>query len=123
MVLGSREGEDHRADEREAERTQVRLPAIDLVLEQQSQTGSQRGDLRQRQIDENDFPPHNVQAEIDENARQQQARDQRPFHHQDNVGHGILSRRWTDWLGRNIYLASPARARARELTIWSSSSR
>jgi len=51
---------------------------------------SKRGDLRQRQVYEDDFAPDDVQAEIDQQRRKDQARDQRPFHYSENFAHNYF---------------------------------
>ena len=48
------------------------------VPKKNGDTDSQCGHLRQRKVNKNDFPPHDVQTVIDQNSWQQQARDERP---------------------------------------------
>src|SRR5262249_54425083 len=85
MTLGSGEGKDGRADQGETEGPEIGLDFVWLMAGQKSEASAERGDLRQRKVNENDFSPDDVQAQIDQNAGKQQARDERPFHDDEQV--------------------------------------
>ena len=76
--LVAADGREHRrADEREDQADHVGRRAVRLDPVQRGDGSAERGDLRQREIDEDDPALHHVNAQVGMNACQNQARDKR----------------------------------------------
>ena len=76
----AREGEQHRREQREAERIAVGGDALRRMAEHEGDGGAERRDLREREIDEDDVAGQHLDAEIgvdaDQAERHQKARPQ-----------------------------------------------
>ena len=57
--------------------------------EEQANTGAERCNLRQRKIYKDHLAANDVQPVVNEDAGQQKARNQRPFHYGKNFSHRI----------------------------------
>ena len=78
VVARSCQGEDGRPHKREPQRPSVGLPVVGIVFEEDGNTNAQRRHLRQGEAHEDDLPAHNVQPIVNQDPRQQEARDERP---------------------------------------------
>jgi hypothetical protein len=72
LAMHAREREDRRADDREAERPEVRHRVVQLVSGQIGHGRAEGGDLGEREVDEDDPPLDHVHAEVGVNPREDQ---------------------------------------------------
>ena len=66
-------GAEHRCRQAEG----VRLPGVHLIAQQERRGRAERGDLRERDVDENDLAGQHVDAEVRVNASEDQAHEER----------------------------------------------
>ena len=76
LAMDPRDGEDRRAQEGEPEREEVRPVGVQVVPRQVGHGRPERGDLGQRQVDENDAALDDVHPEIGVDSGQDQAGDE-----------------------------------------------
>jgi len=70
-----RDGEQHRGGEREGERIEICGMALHRMAEHERDRGAERGDLREREVDEDHLAAQHLDSEIDVDPQQAQ-RDQ-----------------------------------------------
>ena len=70
LVAAAREGQHHRADEREPEREGEALPVVDVVADKHGDAGAEGGGLGQRQVHEDHAALDDVQPEVDQQPGQ-----------------------------------------------------
>jgi hypothetical protein len=86
-VMRARQREDRRPRDREPQRPEVGHRIVQVVSGQVGHRGAERGDLREREVDEDDPPLHDVQAEVGVNAGQDQTGHERDHEKREDVHH------------------------------------
>src|SRR5262245_38108042 len=81
MAFTSGECKDRGTNKGKPKRERVALPGKRFEMEQHAQAGAESRDLGQRKVHEDDFAPDDMEPEINENPRQEEARNQRPCHY------------------------------------------
>ena len=84
---GAREGEQHGREQREGERVAVGCRALRRMAEHEGRGRAERGDLRQRQIDEDDFARQHLDAEIGVDADEADRHEKRWPKECDGLAH------------------------------------
>ena len=68
--------EDERAHDGGREPERVRLPGVELEAEEERRGGAQRGDLRERDVDEDDLAREHVHAQVRVDPREHQTHEE-----------------------------------------------
>ena len=77
--------EDGRADEGESQRPEVADAGVQIVSGQEGDRRTERGDLREREVDEDDPSLDNVHSQIRMNAGENEARQKRRDEEHQNI--------------------------------------
>ena len=86
----TRQREHQRPDERSGEAERVRLPGVGLPAEEERRRRAEGGDLRERDVHEDDLAGEDVDAEIGVDAGEHQAHEERrPQEREELAGHAI----------------------------------
>jgi hypothetical protein len=85
-LAAARERKHERADHRREEAGAVRLPRVKLVAEQERSGCAERGDLGERDVDEDDLARQHVDAEIRVDSGENQAHEERRPQKSQEVG-------------------------------------
>ncbi len=88
---GAREGEQHGGEQRESERIAVGREALRRMAEHEGDGRAERRDLRQRQIDEDDFARQHLDAEIGVDADEAHRHEERRPEKDERVAHGAAA--------------------------------
>jgi len=93
LVLAARQREERRGDQREPDREELRAGRLGGEPEVDADQHAERGDLAEGEVDEDDLAPHDVDAEVGEDAREQEHRAQRRAEHVEEAErlHGSLA--------------------------------
>jgi hypothetical protein len=81
LAAVARQAEERGPDERHGERKPERHRIVERVPEDQSHGGAECRELRQCEVHEDHLALHDVEAQVDEQRWEDQARDQGPLHH------------------------------------------